>query len=94
MPLYLCKCKNCAFLTVPTTDSNIAKMEMLNHRQKLHGENFEFSRNVSLNDLRELFTINAVRDAGEVAHYLAVKPWLRKSFWKAQRTIRPPSFSG
>ena len=85
MPLYLCKCKNCAFLTIPTTDTDIAKMAMLSHRHKSHKEDFEFSHRVSLNDLRELFTINAVREAGEVAHYLAVKPWLRKSFWKAQR---------
>jgi hypothetical protein len=59
---------------------------MLKHLVKSHKYDFEFPHKVPLRDLQEGFTVVAIREEAVIQQLLAVSPWERASFWKAQRT--------
>jgi len=92
MPVYICKCRKCAFQVEPTENLQVAKGGMLGHLTKSHGYDWEFSHRVPLNDLRELFSIVTLREASEVVGYrMLLALGIRNSYWEAQRL---PSISG
>jgi len=93
--LYVCSCRKCAFL-VHHTDVQSVKNLMQSHLEASHGYESSFVHDVPIEDFKELFKIDRIRD-DEVIRGL-VTAFEHRGFWKALRTkpenIETPILSG